>query len=370
MKRKFLSLLLLVSLAAGLMTGCGNSEAKSTGSQNTDSSSSADSQQTQKEATPSLIVGNSGTSIKAAMTVLANEMGYYQEEGVDVTFENISDLNAGLTAIETNKMDILPMGIIPTVTFASQGSDFVIFGGTIAEGSQAVVTAENAETIQDITDFSGKTVACVRPETGHMIAENLMREAGVDVDNEVTFVELDGFQSVIEAVSKGDADVGFVNSGFGQIAESQGLVVAMNVGDLAPNAVCCRQTTSQAVIDTKRDALVKYMIANLRAYQLYLEDPETAIDKLVAFSGQSEEYVDYCLYEQVMIITLDPAKNRVQDFYQVMVANGDISPDSNWDIHKNVDSSIYKEALDEMARRYPDESVWQELLTAYIENNE
>ena len=95
----------------------------------------------------SLVVGNTGNSIKAAMVVLASEMGYYEEEGLDVSFESIASLNDGLTAIDTGKIDILPLGIIPTVTFVSQGSDFVIFGGTISEGSQAVVTEENKDTI-------------------------------------------------------------------------------------------------------------------------------------------------------------------------------------------------------------------------------
>lgn len=368
-------------ITALIFAGCGNKSTETSQSsetkeetvkETTESTAETDSESSEARDDSdvnSLVVANMGTSIKAAMVVLASEMGYYEEEGLNVTFENVADLNAGLTAIELGKVDILPMGVIPTITFASQGSDLVIYGGTIAEGSQAVVTEENKDTIKDITDFAGKKIACVRPETGHMIAESLMRDAGIDVDNDVEFIEMDGFQSVIEAVMKGQVDVGFVNSGFGQVAEQQGLIVALNVGDLAPNAVCCRQTTSGDVIANKRDALVKFQIANLRAYKLAMEDKETAIAKLVAFSGQSEEYVDYCLYADVMKITMDPAKNRVQDFYEDMQNNGDIPEDSQWDIDKNVDSTIYKDALDEMISRYPDDQMFQDLLTAYEQDN-
>ncbi len=317
----------------------------------------------------SLVVANTGNSIKAAMVVLASEMGYYEEEGLDVTFENITDLNAGLTAIDLGKADILPLGVIPSVTFISQGSDFVIFGGTIAEGSQAVVTEENQDTIHEMKDFAGKTIACVRPETGHMIAESLIREAGVAMDT-VNFVEMDGFQSVIEAVSKGTADVGFVNSGFGQIAEQQGLKVALNVRDFAPDAVCCRQTTSKRVIEEKRDTLVKFQIANLRAMKLKQEDRETTIQKLMEFSGQSEEYIEYCIYADVMKITMDPVKNRIQDFYEIMDANGDIPKDSKWNLKEAVDSSIYEEALNAMLERESEEALWQELRKDFEENNQ
>ena len=45
-----------------------------------------------------LRVGQSGTSIKASMVVLAHEMGSYEEEGLNVTLEPINNLTDGLTA--------------------------------------------------------------------------------------------------------------------------------------------------------------------------------------------------------------------------------------------------------------------------------
>lgn len=325
---------------------------------------------TDGEELTTLKVGNIGNGIKAAMVVLAHEMGYYEEEGVKVEFEQIANLNDGLTAIETGKMDVLPMGIIPTVTFASQGGDYVLFGGTIAEGGEIVASDSHRDRIATLNDLEGLTIACVRPETSHMIVESLMRDAGLDVDTATQFVEMDGFQNVIEAVKKGTADVGFVNSGFGLIAKQQGLSVVLQIGDLMPDAVCCRQTTSQAVIDEKRDALVRFEIANLRAYLLCWEDHKTAIQKLMAYSGQDEEYVDYCLYGDAMKITLDPAKHKIEAFYKAMQNNGDIPADSKWDTEKNINTAIYKEALDEMAKRYPDNEVLKSLLSEFQANNE
>ena len=79
----------------------------------------------------SLRVAQMGTSIKAAMVVLANEMGYYAEEGLDVTFKPINNLNDGITAILGGSLDILPIGVIPTCTFVAQGADLTVIGGTI-----------------------------------------------------------------------------------------------------------------------------------------------------------------------------------------------------------------------------------------------
>ena len=46
----------------------------------------------------------------------------------------------------------------------------------------------------------------------------------------------------------------------------------------------------------KTDALVKFEIANLRAYEIFLNDHETAIRALADYSGQSAEYVEVVMY--------------------------------------------------------------------------
>ena len=100
----------------------------------------------------SLRVAQMGTSIKAAMVVLANEMGYYAEEGLDVTFEPINNLNDGITAILGGSLDILPFGVIPTCTFVAQGADLTVIGGTI-DGKTSVSAKEN-ETLTVVLDQS------------------------------------------------------------------------------------------------------------------------------------------------------------------------------------------------------------------------
>lgn len=366
--KKFLTLCLALSLVLSL--GACSSQ-KAAGSQSgSNSSSQAGELQPVDGVDYNLRVGQMGTGIKAAMVVLANEMDYYTEEGLNVTLEPINNLNDGLTAILGGNLDILPFGMIPTCTFVSQGADLTIIGGTIAEGSECVMTKENAATYTDgdLTWFDGKTVACVRPETGHMIMMQKIKQAGVDLAN-VNFVELDGFQSVVEAVLKGEADVGFVNSGFGQNAKEQGLEVPFLVGEYAPNAVCCRQTALKSNVEKNRDAYVRFEIANLRAMMLMLTDKETTVAKLTAYSGLDEQYVSNCIYDGVMKISMDPAANRVQEFYDVMVANGDIPADSGVNMSDHVDSSIYHDALNIVMQRYPDFDGWQTMLDAYEENN-
>lgn len=323
---------------------------------------------TQAPAQMELVVGQMGTSVKPALVILANELGYFKEENLTVKLEPISNLNDAATALMEGKLDVLPYGMIPTCTFVAQGADLVVIGGTITGGSTCVALPDRAAEFETLEGFRGKTVACMRPETGHMYMMALLREAGLELGTDVTFVEMDSFQSVTEAVLKGAADVGFVNS-FTQTAVKQGLTPVFDVADLSPDLVCCRQTTSAAVIAEKREALLRFETALLRAYHVFKTDPDTTVSLLSAFSGQDEEYTRTFLYEDALIVSPDPAVDRVVEFYGIMQENGDIDAGTTYDMADHVDASIYREALDTLKSREPDEPLWDELIQAFARNN-
>lgn len=323
---------------------------------------------------PVLKIGMPGKDIKIACIVIAHQLGYYAREGVDVRFETISNLAEGLTAVTMGKLDVLPFGVIPSATFVAQGSDVVVFGGTIAEGSELVVKPEHAGTFKKPQDFVGKKVGCYRMETGHMVTKGWLREHGIDIRKDVEFIVLDSQQTIIEAVRKGAVDVGFLNSGQGYVAIQAGLVVEGRVGDFVADFPCCRQTTSRQAFTTKRDALVKFEMANLRAYDVFLNDKGAALDALVAHSGQPRDFVEAIMYGRedytpAMIISLDPDTTKVVAFYEVMRANGDIPPDTAYDMAAHVDSGIYQEALATLLAREPGHPVWGRLMDAYTANN-
>lgn len=325
--------------------------------------------------TPQVLkIGMPGKDIKIACIVIARQLGYYADEGLDVRFEPISNLSEGLTAVTMGKLDVLPFGVIPSATFVSQGSDVVVFGGTIAEGSELVVKPENLGSFQKPEDFIGKKVGCYRMETGHMVTKGWLREHGIDIRKDVEFILLDSQQTIIEAVRKGAVDVGFLNSGQGYVAIQAGLAVEGHVGDFVADFPCCRQTTSRAAFNEKRAALVKFQRANLRAYQVFLTDRETALNALVAHSGQPRNFVQAIMYgldeyKPAMSISLDPDKTKVVAFYEVMRANGDIPSDTPYAMADHVDTGIYEEALNSLLEKEPDNPVWVRLMEEYTVNN-
>lgn len=351
MKRKVLAVMLCIAMTFGtmaLMTSCGSTE--------------------EEQERVTLKVGMLGKDIKTACIILANQLGYFQDENLDVQFETVNSLPDGITAVSMDKLDILPYGVIPSCSFISQGTDVVIFGGTISEGSEGVVS--DGAKYTRLEQFEGKKIACFRMETGHMVLKGLLREAGVNAE----FIYMDSQQSIVEAVKKGDADIGMVNSGFGYVAKQSGLSIGFQVGDFESDFPCCRQTASRTAVNEKRDALVRFEKAALRGYAAYLTDHEAAIENLTEYSGQDAAYVEAIMYgsedyDNAMIVSLDPNKKKVSEFYEVMKANGDIDANTEYDIQDYIDTGIYEEALKALIDEGENAEIYNQLLTEFEANN-
>lgn len=399
MKKRLLMLLSAAVCLTFVLAGCGSSDAgqnaaagsdsaesagigneESAGSTAQNDSGAADGEAADKDdeaeagEAVTLNVAMLGKDIKTACVILAKELGYFEEEGVSVNFEQVSSLPEGLTAVSTGKLDVLPYGVIPSCSFVSQGTDVVVFGGTISEGSEAIALPENKDSFKNPEDFKGKKIGCFRMETGHMVMKGYLREAGLDITSDVEFIYLDSQASIMEAVLKGEVDLGFVNSGYGYIAKQSGAEVAFAVGDYVEDFPCCRQTTSRQALNEKKDALIKFETALLRAYDVYLNDHDTVIEKLTAYSGQDAAYVEAIMYgtddyENAMIISLDPNKKKVIDFYEVMKDNGDIDASTPYDMADYIDTTVYESALNIMFERGTNEALYQQLLKEFEEND-
>lgn len=369
-RRDFAKLGLATAAIAGsaaALTGCG-SNAGSAGDSKEQKTDIEVSDQTE-ELTCALL----GKDIKIACIVIANEEGFYDEEKLNVSFETVANLSDGATAVSEDKIDVLPFGVIPTCTFVAQGTEnIVVFGGTIAEGSECIVKPANKDKYVKLEDFENAKVAYFPMETGHLVMQGLLNDAGkYNPDN---WVIMSDQQSIIQAVAKGECDCGFLNSGMGYVAAQSGVTTSMHVGDLQPDFPCCRQTTSKNALDSKASALVKFTVANLRALEVFNNDKKRAIKALAKFSGQSEEYVENVAfgtdgYKTPMIIELDPYTDAVCNFYEVMKETGNVDSTTECKMEDHVDSTIYKKALDIMIERGENTEFYNGLLETYKEHN-
>lgn len=302
-------------------------------------------------------------TIRTAIVLLADHLGYYEEEGVNVEIKEVANATAALTSISLakNELDVWGTGIVPDLNFIANGSDLVIFEGTAAEGGAIIAKPENVAKFKTIntSNYNGIKIATVRADTAWVVSRAYLEKQGIDVDS-IEVMEVDTQVNVAEAVNKGEAVLGFLPAEFAR-KYSEKVDVVYEVGELEPLYVCCRQVTARATLESKHDEFVRFTKANLRALKYY-NDPanrDEIVSYLAEYSSQTKEYVYNYLFENRTILTLNPNRKGVIEYYNSLVNAGYFKGDIK--IEDHIDNAIYDEALAQIKKQYPKEEFYKTL---------
>lgn len=381
--KKLVSIIILVCMLSALvLTGCGSAQTPAADSQPADAAApaetAADATEAPKEPV-TLKVGLLGKSVKPVGVLVADAMGYFDEEGVKVEFEKVSSMNDAYMAVSTGDLDVYLFSSTAAATFISQGTTTLrVFGGTAAEGSE-IIAAKGTPHITGVDDLLGKTIACQMPETGQMVLKNYLLEQGYTIGApgegaDVTFVYVNDGNTAVEGCTKGEYDYCITNSCLGYYAENFGAELVGSVKQFVETYPCCRQTCSQEAYENKFDALVAFETATLRGYRYYLENEEATLDILEAYAGEDREFLKAQVYgtdtyTPVMRLSLDPDKIACVKFYEAMANLGEITDTVEVDWNDYIVTDVYGTALKTLAERESDVALWQEL-TEYFNTHD
>lgn len=327
-----------------------------------------------------LDVGLMGTSTKPVGVLVADALGYFEQEGVNINFQKVSSMNDAYLAVSTGDLDVYLFSSTAAATFISQGTTTLrVFGGTAGEGSEIMAAKGSGIVLNKPEDFIGLTVGCFMAETGQMVLKNYLMEQGItvggpDANADVTFVYYSDTGSGIEACKNGEYDIVLTNSSLGYYAEQYGVDVVAEVADFVPVYPCCRQTCNQTTYETEFDALVKFETAALRGYAYARSNPEEALDILVNYSGEDREFLRAQIYgtedyRPAMRLSLDPDKDACVRFYEAMMNLGEIADTVEVDWNDYVVTDVYGSALEILAAREKDNALWTELQTYFAAHN-
>ena len=177
MKKIFASILILI-LISGLLAGCSqkasgaNSTAQPTASVNSGSDAAPADHGKLKVSFPA-------GSVRVSINILAQELGYFQEEGVSVEPVNLGGVDA-LTAINGSgdQLDILNTGFVNDIQSIGGGYDLTFIAGTAVEGGAVIAKKgqaerfKSADTIIDIEAVTGAKLGFVRNEAAWVITRH------------------------------------------------------------------------------------------------------------------------------------------------------------------------------------------------------
>ena len=351
MKKRALTLLMTAALSAGLLAGCGSSA---------DSSTAAD---TASDSKGSLRVLGWNSMVGHIDSALAYAAGYYADEGLDVemTYNNSNPDN--IQALLQDKADLVSAGATAVLNYIDQGSDIVIIGGQMSEGASLYALPDRASEFTELNEetLAGKKVGVTRLNTGDIAFRKMLKDRGVDV-SKIEVVELDSQATVVEAVKKGEVDLGIAFLTYRQSAEAQGLVPVsyLDGEDEWPGFICCRMFTTREKLEANRDAYVAALKANIRAYELMQTNEDETIKYALQELETDEDTIRSQVYEYGHIgFSPNPDVKDTDQFFQAMVDIG--YSEGNVDMKDYIDPTVFEDALNELLQEDPDNEVYLQL---------
>jgi NitT/TauT family transport system substrate-binding protein len=310
-------------------------------------------------------------SFTTVITVLAEDAGYYSEYGLDTTLHAFNGSSVDeANAVSTQKLNVsTSSGPVVPLEYIEQGNDIIIIGGVMSRSGAMIVRPENYEKYKTLTTevLSGAKIGYVRTTATDVAMRGGLIKNGVDI-SKIEFVQIDSNPNMMEAVRKGLIDIGSCQTIFRSVAEEQGFVILKHLDELLPDYVCCRIYTTKRQLDENRERFVRFLKANIKAYKLYLNEPERSLQIAKKYYDIEEDVLKNQLYDYGHIsFHPDPLKFRVLESYDQLVSID--YAQGGADIEAHIDTSLYAEALDEILAEFPDDRIYLEMKKYFEVNN-
>ena len=301
---------------------------------------------------------------------IAESQGYLAEEGISVEYVRVNNdaevfvgLRNGTIDVASNSGTNLPLHEI------SSGLDLTIFGGYLLTGCMPVFARVETEW-NGIEDLIGSTMAC---EPNLYALTGPLLDMGYDPVEQVNWYDTIDQNDRIAAVKNGDADFGLVGTALNYaVLQDPELKVVTYAADVLPEYSCCRVEAMSSWVRSNPNTVKALLRAWIRAMEYYETHHEEAVQLAVRQTGTSEETVRAYLDNPRFELNIDPMKNSVVRAWDYMDRLGLLSDYAQRiRIDYNINTVLYKEALDECQSRYgqDDPKFYEKMQAQYSRNN-
>jgi len=304
---------------------------------------------------------------------VAKDKGYFKEEGVDVDLFQFGSAVEGINALNAGKLDVGTFGTTAPLVFITKGADFTFFGGMMIGGQAIVVRPERLQEFKGkkVSVYKGKKIGLVKLSTGDVIFKGALTKAGIDWRKDVIFVELGSPAAITEAVNKGLVDAGLLwPPNFSLAEKNYGIKVAHYIEEFYPKYTCCRIIAHTKQFNENREAYKRFLVALIRAYNFYKTNPEETTKiyasnlKIDIDIVRKETYIN-----KVAESNPDPLRKKILEFWNNILQANYVSKDLKIDIDSHINTEVYRQALDEVVKRYPKDKIYREMVVTYKKNN-
>lgn len=311
--------------------------------------------------------GNSGN----LMVILAEEKGYFNDEGISIEEIPATNNADAMTLLSTGQVDVASnAGTSNPLQQIASGVDLTIFGGHMVDGSMPIIALKGTEwnRVESLID---KKFAC---NPSYFALTGAVMELGYeDPLSALEWITYDDYNDAIAAVVQGEVDYALLGTGHNYQAKNmEEIEIVAYQGDVMENYSCCRLVAQSDFIKDNPNTVKGIMKALIRAQAYYESNKEETTALVTETIDVTEEYVDAYIYNEDYIVHSDPLKNPVVRAWDILNKTGFLSENAQEiDILDHVNIDIYKTALDEVIEVYGDQDpeFYDSMLSFYEENN-
>ena len=293
------------------------------------------------------------------LAFVAQEEGYFKEEGLNVTLTQFSSASELVNGLESDKLDVAFIGSVPTLTFQSQGHEVSIFGGAMTNGHGYVIKSEFADKDEEgVEILKGRNVASVKNSVQDAELQILLKNAGIEIGegkDKVNIVYFDSQKDAYAALMNKSIDAASVYSPYASLAKSQGYKVVYYCAHekALENQPCCRQVAKTSALSDSPNTYTALERAFIKAYHFTQEDQKKTIKDVKKYIDIEEDFIDTEVYGGYSVSSPDPDKKGTLTLKDTIIELGytddyDIEPLYNIDIYKKALDSILAEGSDEI----------------------
>jgi NitT/TauT family transport system substrate-binding protein len=154
--------------------------------------------------------------------ILAKQLGYFKEEGLDVTIAAFSGGSKALEALMGGSTDMVAGAYSNTLTMAVKGQKLVVFAAQVScPGWIFGVTKKNVD-IKSPADLKGKRIGVSAPGSStHMVVNYILHKNGVKSED-VSIIGVGQAAGAVAAIRTGQIDALIVNDPVATILTESG----------------------------------------------------------------------------------------------------------------------------------------------------
>ncbi len=292
------------------------------------------------------------------LAFVAQEEGYFKEEGLKVTLTQFSSAAELVNGLESDKLDVAFIGSVPTLTFQSQGHDVSIFGGAMTNGHGYVIKSEFADKDElGVEILKGRNVASVKNSVQDAELQILLKNAHIEIGegaDKVNIVYFDSQKDAYAALLNSSIDAASVYSPYASLAKSQGYKVVYYCAHekALENQPCCRQVAKTSALNDNPNTFTAVERAFIKAYHFTQSDHDKTIKDVKKYIDIDEEFINTEVYGGYSVSSPDPDKQGTLTLKDTII---ELGYTNDYDIEPYYNTDIYKKALDSILAENSDD---------------